>query len=321
MGLYHRWEHTFPKNSRLMSHEFDLIRYITELTQDQSSSIELGIGDDCAVWNVDQSKILLATDMLIEEVHFDLKNVSYEQVGRKALAVNLSDVAAMGGKPTAALVSLGIPVSASVQSIQDLMYGLIMLSVQYDTVVVGGDTTSHDGPLIINVAITGVVPEHPVVRSGAKEGDSVFVTGALGGSLSGHHWSFQPRLKESNYLTSHYDIHSMIDLSDGLASDIRHISQASVIGCILNEDEIPISDRVDKRLSQTERLHHALSDGEDFELLFTVCSEVGDQLKQQDEIEVHEIGVMQGDSDQVLMKNSHGELVQLPDAGWKHHFS
>ncbi len=304
-----------------MSHEFDLIDYISQIANTQSSSIEVGIGDDCAVWNPSESQILLATDILIEGVHFDLNQLSFEQIGRKALAVNLSDVAAMGGKPATALVSLGIPTSASTQNLKDLMNGLIALAQEYDTVVVGGDTTSHEGPLIVNVAITGIATRRSILRSGAAEGDSIFVTGPLGGSITGHHWSFEPRLKESDYLTSHYDIHSMIDISDGLSSDIRHITKASSVGCVFNEHNIPISDRVAKNLHQADRLLHAFSDGEDFELLFTVSPEVGEQLKQQREIELYEIGVMQGDADEVLLMTRPGEIIPLPDSGWKHHFS
>lgn len=301
-----------------MSNEFDLILQIASSSKTDASDVQLGIGDDCAVWNVGESRVLLAADMLLEGVHFDLTQLTFYQVGRKALAVNLSDIAAMGGEPKTALVSLAVPSSCSIIEMTSLMDGLIALGREYGVTIVGGDTTSHDGPLMINVAITGLSHSSPILRSGAKEGDFLFVTGALGGSISGHHWSFTPRVREAIQLDSSFKINSMIDLSDGLASDIRHIAEASSLGCILEERDIPISDRVNHNLSDDQRIYHALSDGEDYELLFTVSQDDAEKLRKQNEIDVHQIGQMQGGPDQIMMKKIDGSLVELPDSGWKH---
>lgn len=304
-----------------MTDEFQFIRSMERsILQTQSADISVGIGDDCAVWNVGGQHVLLATDMLIQNVHFDLQQMSFDEVGRKCIAVNLSDIAAMGGRPKTAMVSLALPESISHRDVQSLMDGIIQLGQQYQTYVVGGDTTSHSGDLIVNVAITGIVEGIPVLRSGAHSGDVLFVTGPLGGSIYGHHWSFTPRIQEALCLKGICQPTAMIDLSDGLASDIRHIAQQSGVGCLLDESSLPISEAVPEDLTDNERLKHALSDGEDFELLLTVSPEDADLVRKQKNVKVYEIGEMQGHRDSIMMKRKDETLEPIPDSGWKHHF-
>lgn len=302
-----------------MTHEFEFIEQL-KTHRHTHSEVICGIGDDCAIWQVGNQQVLLATDLLIEGIHFDLNQITCAQAGRKALAVNLSDIAAMAGIPRTALVSLGIPKSMKATDAESLMGGIEDLATEYEVAIVGGDTTSHNGPLFINVAITGVMDGRALLRSEAKSGDILFVTGPLGGSLTGHHWSFTPRVKESRLLRSMCDVSSMIDLSDGLASDIRHIANASRVGCVLTEDAIPISHSVENSLSHQQRLLHAISDGEDFELLLTVSADEAETLRRQTEIEMYEIGIMQGDADEILMRRRDGTLVEVSDSGWKHEF-
>ncbi|MBD3676758.1 MAG: thiamine-phosphate kinase [Planctomycetaceae bacterium] len=303
-----------------MSHEFEFIHSLQQNLNYIRADIDLGIGDDCAVWKVGDQKVLLASDLLVEGVHFNLNDISYEQVGRKALAVNLSDIAAMAGTPCTALVSLAIPTETSKKQVEELMRGMLSLGHHYGTDIVGGDTTSHNGPLMVNVAMTGLISREPVKRSGAKQGDIIFVTGPLGGSITQHHWSFTPRIHEAAELSELACLNSMIDLSDGLASDIRHIVHASNVGCVLDAQKIPISDSVEQSLSFEQRLFHALSDGEDFELLMTVSEDEAKKLRSQTRIKLFEVGVMQGDPNSILMRYSDDTLKEVSDSGWKHKF-
>jgi len=305
-----------------MANEFELIQRLEQSAPPLRADIDLGIGDDCAVWTVGTQQVLLATDLLVENVHFDLEKMSFAEVGRKALAVNLSDIAAMAGSPATIMVSLVVNSVQTLNNIEELMSGLAGLAEEYEMSLVGGDTTSHAGPLMINVAVTGLSQfRGPVLRSGAKRHDRIFVTGLLGGSIHSHHWSFTPRVAEARFLHQHYRLNSMIDLSDGLASDIRHIANASKVGCIIHADQLPISDDVDSHLSRDERVHRALTDGEDFELLLTVSPVDAEKMRSQTEVSVHEIGEIKGDPSEIDLLQPDGTVVPIPDSGWKHRFA
>lgn len=225
-------------------------------------------GDDTAEVLAPGGKILFAADMLLDGVHFDLRTTRAALAGRKALAVNLSDIAAMAGDPAAVVVSLALTRGHGVSVASELMRGVAELAAEFGVAIAGGDTNSWDGPVAINVAITGRPHARgSVLRSGAKAGDAIYVTGPLGGSLArGRHLSFTPRIAEAKKLHTAHGLHAMIDLSDGLGSDLRHILTASNVGAILNKRAIPI------HADAGNSLDRALSDGEDFELCFTVAS-------------------------------------------------
>ena len=243
------------------------VRLIQRLARRLSrpASVLVGIGDDAAVLRGSgRQRLLFASDMVVEGVHFTRRDVAPRWIGWKALAVNISDNAAMGGLPRYAVVSLGLPKQTPVRFVDALYGGLSGCAKRFGVAIVGGDTVRAP-VVVIDVAMLGTVhARYLVVRSGARVGDRIFVTGRLGGSLaSGRHATFTPRLREAQWLVRHLPIHAMMDLSDGLASDLWQMARASRMTMRVEEDAIPVS-----RAGKT--IWHALMDGEDFELLFTV---------------------------------------------------
>ena len=242
-----------------------------------NASVVVAAGDDCAVLDLGAPDyILFKTDAIVEGIHFTAETPP-EKVGRKALARCLSDIAAMAGKPNSAVVTIALPRNFEPARIEAIYAGLNALASEHEVAIVGGETTTNPERVLVSVAMLGTVNKDKcVLRSGAKARDAVFVTGNLGGSIHARHLDFEPRLKEARWLREHFDIHAMIDLSDGLASDLRHILKASGVGAELLASAIPIS-REAKLAARAESsakppLLAALTDGEDFELLFTISS-------------------------------------------------
>jgi thiamine-monophosphate kinase len=234
----------------------------------------LGAGDDCAVLKSGQPGryLLFKTDAVVEGVHFT-SDATPEQIGHKALGRCLSDIAAMAGMPTAALVTLALPKDFKAEYVEQIYAGINRLAQRHGVAIVGGETTSNPERLLISISLLGEVQkEKCLFRSGAKDGDALWVTGELGGSRSGKHLDFEPRVAEAQWLASHFPIHAMIDLSDGLAGDLRHILRRSDVGAELLARAIPISRaaRLQARAESPAKpaLLAALTDGEDFELLF-----------------------------------------------------
>jgi thiamine-monophosphate kinase len=257
--------------------ELELIEALTRSLPTNSSGV-VGAGDDCAVLDVGLPGewLLFKTDAVVEGVHF-LKEAEPQKVGRKALARCLSDMAAMAGKPGCALVTLGLPQGYDPEFVRQMYEGINAIARQYEVAIVGGETVPNPGGVFVSVAMTGVVSkERCVLRSGAQAGDAIFVTGELGGSLAGRHFDFEPRVREAQWLASSFQVHAMIDLSDGLAGDLPHVLRASAKGAELLAEAIPISRaaRIRGRESSLAKppLAAALTDGEDFELLFTIAS-------------------------------------------------
>jgi len=245
--------------------------------------IALGVGDDAALLSVPaDEQLVVTTDMLTDGVHFNLSEHSPEQIGRKSLAVNLSDLAAMAATPLAAFVALNIPAErASAEFSEQLLRGMLPLAEKYNCPIAGGDTNVTGGPLVISVTALGTTYENRTwLRSGAKPGDRILVTGKLGGSLLGHHTTFEPRVSEATTLRETYYIHAAMDISDGLSLDLSRMLQQSDCGATLNTASIPIApDAVERsRTSDKTPLEHALSDGEDFELLLTAAPEVAELM-------------------------------------------
>ena len=239
--------------------------------------VEVGPGDDAAVlrWSSARQRLLFASDLLIEGTHFTRRRTAPRWIGWKALARNVSDIAAMGGEPCYAVVSLGLPPSTPLAFVDGLYDGLRRCAKAFDVDLVGGDTVRAPR-VVIDVAIIGrVAPSEVVLRSGARVGDRLFVTGRLGGSLrSGRHATFMPRVAQARWLVTHLPLSAMIDLSDGLASDAWQIARASRATLRLEAARIPMTRAARTRQSRVSRggqaLQHALMDGEDFELLFAV---------------------------------------------------
>ncbi len=266
--------------------EFELIARLTK-SLPANETVVTGVGDDCAVLDlgVPDKLILFKTDAVVEGVHFT-RETSPEKIGRKALARCLSDIAAMAGTPAAALVTIALPENFDAEFVAKIYAGLNALAEKFGVAIVGGETTTNPERILISIALLGTVARgKQILRSGAKLGDAIFVTGELGGSLAGKHLDFEPRLDEARWLAEHFSIHAMIDLSDGLAGDLRHILNASGVGAEILKSALPVSraakvgssrcdDRTAQRAVPTVKpaALAALTDGEDFELLFTVAS-------------------------------------------------
>ncbi|MGH7201708.1 MAG: thiamine-phosphate kinase, partial [Planctomycetaceae bacterium] len=282
--------------------------------------VVLGIGDDAAVLRFpDPADCLVAVDLLIEGVHFSLPPATARQAGRKALAVNLSDIAAMAGRPLAAVVSLAAPRDRGAAFLEEVHAGLEQLAEEFGVAIAGGDTNVWAGPLMINVTILGETTGRGAVRrSGARPDDWILVTGGLGGSLSGKHLDFRPRVEEALALHESADLHAMIDLSDGLAADLHHVLDESGVGAVIFADRVPISDAARACRDDRSPLDHALGDGEDFELLFTVAAEDGRRLLDQPPINVplSHIGEITAERAAELI-DSDGRRAPLPRAGWE----
>jgi thiamine-monophosphate kinase len=259
--------------------EFAFIEWLRRRTP-ADPRVLLGPGDDtAALWLNPSVPCLVTTDMLLEGSCFRLSEAGPRRVGRKALAVNLSDVAAMAGRPVAAVVSVGLPRTGGRTLAEELYLGLRELADTFDTAIVGGDTNSWDGPLVISVTLLGeATGSGPVTRSGARPGDWLLVTGPLGGSIRGKHLDFTPRIREALRLHEVVQLHAMIDISDGLAADAGHIADESGCGIVLRAESIPISESARQMDDGIVALDHALGDGEDFELVFAVSAEEGREL-------------------------------------------
>ncbi|WP_166819825.1 thiamine-phosphate kinase [Thalassoroseus pseudoceratinae] len=279
--------------------------------------VPLGIGDDAAiVSSASGDRLAMAVDTLIEGVHFvfdenpDYPPATPELAGRKALAVNLSDLAAMAAHPLAAVVGVVFDRRRGADFASRVMNGVRELAEEFDMAIVGGDTNTWNGPLMISVTVLGESATPMITRNGSQVGDLIGVTGPLGGSRFGHHLKFTPRIRESHQLRTALDIHAMIDVSDGLSSDLRHLLDAANVGARVEAEAIPLKPECD-------HWQNAFEDGEDFELLFTVAASDGPRLPTC-KVPIHVIGTIEEPSVQELIVA--GVAQPFPDGGWNHRF-
>ncbi len=237
----------------------------------------VGIGDDGAIVEAPPGfSTVLVADAMAEGSHF-LTSDSPELIGRKALARNLSDIAAMGGIPRFALATAALPRGFAPDYPRRITTGMRALAAEYDTILTGGDTITHDGGLVISVTVIGFVERGRAVRrSGACVGDVIAVTGALGGSFPIRHLSFDPRIYEARELCALGPPSAMMDISDGLAMDLRRLAVASGVGFRVKADLVPLHSDLKEA---PDAFHRALTDGEDYELLFTMSRAVWDHVK------------------------------------------
>lgn len=329
--------------------EFGLIdRIKANLSLQNLSSIK-GIGDDAAVIDVGKENLLVSTDMLIEGPHFDLGYVPLQHLGYKAVAVNVSDIAAMNGKPEQILVALGLSNRFSLEAVDALYEGIRTACANYKVDLVGGDTTSSPSGMAISITVIGrVEKERLVLRSGAKANDIICVTGDLGAAFMGlqilerekqvfqSNPEMQPDLEKYEYLIGRqlkpearmdiiYELAekniiptSMIDVSDGLASELFHLTKNSNLGVKIFEDKVPIDSTAYETAVEfkIDPITAALNGGEDYELLFTIRPSDFEALKNHPDI--HFIGHMHDNPNQNVMISKQGTVVPLRAQGWKH---
>jgi thiamine-monophosphate kinase len=265
-----------------MAGEFDFIEWIRSQqpaggSASSSDFVRVPPGDDLAVlkWIGGADDLLLVgVDQVLDGVHFDASHHAPRAIGRKAMNRNLSDCAAMGCLPAAAVATVALPKDASMEYAKELYLGLREAADPFDCPVVGGDTASWGGKLVVTVTILGRSDGvKPVTRNGARPGDGIYVTGPLGGSIRGRHMTFHPRVAMGRQLAEN-NVSAMIDLSDGLSRDLRHICRASGVGAEIDALAIPVhEDAIEMRRDGHTPLEHALHDGEDYELLFTAPAE------------------------------------------------
>ena len=301
--------------------ELDAIARIGERLPGHGNVI-VGAGDDAAVVRTTEYSdvdLVLTSDPVIEGTHFSA-DTPPECVGHKAVGRVLSDLAAMGATPNWALVDIVAPARTSVIDIDHLYGGALDLAAESNLIIVGGDLS--EGPALqVHVFGIGEVPRgRAVLRSGAHEGDRLFVTGSLGASALGRHLNFEPRLREGAWLRDWAT--AMIDISDGLASDLRHLTTMSGVGCHLETSCIPIAEAVEQMANRLSPLDHALRDGEDFELLFTVPKEKEDAFTAawEDDFELActRIGVMTAHAGIIRCVAADGSISALEDTGFSH---
>ena len=300
--------------------------------QEAHASVGLGIGDDMAVLlpslapgkpavisDAADRLLLLSCDMLLDGVHFDSGEHGLSEIGRKAVACSLSDCAAMAVRPVAATVSVALPAECTLADAQELFRGIFAIAADFNLAIVGGDTTRWKNPLAIDVAITAspFAGIDPVTRAGAKVGDALFVTGPLGGSRLGKHMTFKPRVDEAKLIAEAIGgrLHAMMDISDGLSLDLWRMCHASGVGASLNEQDLQrvISDDA-KQLAGADgqsALEHALSDGEDFELLLAVSGE-----PEVADVSLHPVGAVTEAG--LTLKRIDGRIEPLEPKGFVH---
>jgi thiamine-monophosphate kinase len=299
--------------------EFALIDWIRERSK-AGGQVALGIGDDCASLTFRPgAEILVTTDMLMDGRHFRLEEVGAAEVGYKALAVNLSDIAAMAGLPVAAFVAVALPRGSAVEVAKALHAGMAPLLDRFGVALAGGDTNAWDGPLVVSVTLIGEATDRGAVRrSGARPGDTILVTGPLGGSLAGRHLRPTPRIAEALAMVEAVRLHAMVDLSDGLASDLSHILEESGgLGATLDAGSIPV--HPDALALGGEPLDRALHDGEDFELCLTLSQDEANRLlaRPPNGVVLYPVGSIEAEPG-LRLRLADGSIVGLKPKGFDH---
>lgn len=329
--------------------EFGLIRRLAASFGPQLPGTVKGIGDDAAVVDLGEEYGLLTTDMLVEGVHFDLTFHPLKHLGYKAIAVNVSDIAAMNGIPRQVVVSLGLSNRFSVEAVEELYEGIRTACEDYKVDLVGGDTTASKSGLILSVSVFGRVDKDKITyRDTAKPNDILCVTGDLGGAYAGlqilarekqvfladqtmqpdfegKEYILQRQLKPEARMDVIYELAdagvvptSMIDISDGLSSELHHICTASGTGAVVFEENIPIDDQTAYVAAELNigPITAAVNGGEDYELLFTIRQEDHEKLKKNPKITF--IGYLTADAGQLLLRTKSGNVLPLEAQGWQH---
>jgi len=288
--------------------------------------LRVGPGDDAAVLRLARhDDCVMTVDLLTDHVDFELAEVDPRRVGRKALAVNLSDLAAMAARPLAAVIAVALPRTGGMALAKALCEGMIPLAEEYDLAIAGGDTNSWDGPLAISITLLGqTTPQGPLLRSGARPGDRIVVTGSFGGSILRHQFDFDPRVEEALAIHQRYGLHAGIDVSDGLSIDLARLCRESRCGAVLDASTIPIADDA-RRLAEeladgSTPLDHALGDGEDFELILAVPPDEAERMLAERPVEVPLSVVGRFTEEPGLWIVDATGRHELTPSGWEHEF-
>lgn len=287
--------------------------------------VPLGFGDDAALLEPRAGwRTVVTTDMLMDGVDFRIGEHEPRRVGRKALAVNLSDLAAVGAEPLAAFVSLALPKTGGLELAQALYEGILPLAAEFQLAIAGGDTNSWNGPLVISVTAIGECEENRELRrNGARPGDAILVTGEFGGSLLGKQFDFTPRVREARWLVEHCQIRAAMDVSDGLSLDLSRLADASGCGAALDLSQIPVapsaSSFADSLKAGRSALDHALSDGEDFELILAVPPDQAEELVRTQPLQVSltQIGTFIAEPG-LWSQQADGTRLPLAPRGYEH---
>ena len=321
--------------------EFGFIERIRKGCLIRDKSVIRGIGDDCCVFSTSgEIATLLTTDMLVEKIHFLLGTISPYQLGRKSLAVNMSDIAAMGGTPREAVISIAVPDTVDLAFLDDFYEGMKSIAEEFEVNLLGGDTTSSPEHLVVNVALVGEARVDEILyRSGAEVGDVIFLTGPVGSSAAGldillkkrevdeedlveaHHDPY-PHVKEGRIIASMKVANSLIDVSDGVAADLNHICTESKLGAVIEEEMIPTTEAFRaycKRFNEDAN-HLSLHVGEDYVLLGTVPAQAEADLREalrSQDCEFYPIGRTVSDAGLKLQVRD-GSIKVIGASGWDH---
>ena len=327
--------------------EFGLIDRIQQiLPQVEHPDVQLGIGDDTAVIRIDEQRSMLITcDIQVENQHFRMLHISPRQLGRRAMAVNLSDIAAMGGKPTFSLVSLGVPESFALDDFENLFKGMRDQLADFSAIVIGGNLSKTEKDLIIDITMMGEVDTGKyLTRSGAKADDRIYVTGQPGASGAGFrvlekfginyppayeplvqkHLQPIPRIDVGKRIAQSGWATAMIDISDGIASDLNHICTMSKVGAEIHQARLLLPDKIDEvtALSGIPGIDLALYGGEDYELLFTIKSatpkSIIDSIAKDTGIAITEIGIIQPREFKCFLIDLAQNRIPVQPKGWDH---
>ncbi|MFT5304318.1 MAG: thiamine-monophosphate kinase [Mariniblastus sp.] len=330
-----------------MEHDFHCWLKKRTLNHVHRDRVQVGMGDDGAVLAPSNLSIVVVTDTIAEGTHFDLSQHDLSLVGRKALAVNLSDLAAMGAQPSSAVLTFMLPRnwtslnfphqsnpeildadsttthagSTGLIAAKQIYQGINKIAEEFDVAIIGGDTNTWNGPLVVGATVMGYREPTQTGWSigGVQPGDKIVVSGSFGGSIHGRHLSFTPRVKLANYLVEHYAIGAATDASDSLSLDLATLASSSNVGINLDLHAIPISSDV-RASEHPAALHHALTDGEDFELILAVCPAQIDRLMADNNLpcKLTVIGTATETHRELRTLDHHGKISTFTPKGYIH---